>query len=78
MCMRYMNILCNLKEILHFSENHKIDNHDPRLTCDPMNEIEGFNLMIMYELHEYTREDAYSRTGGIFVRDTACDTACSL
>ena len=24
------------------------------------------------------REDAYCGTGGIFIRDTACDTACSL
>ena len=26
----------------------------------------------------HIKEDAYSGTGGIFIRDTACDTTCSL
>ena len=28
--------------------------NDPKLTCNPINEIERPKLMQMYELHEYT------------------------
>ena len=31
-----------------------------------------------YRMSDHIREDAYSRTGGIFIRDTVRDTACSL
>ena len=37
------------------------------------------NLSILSMLYlGNNREDAYCGTGGIFIRDTACDTACSL
>ena len=35
-------------------------------------------FLVVCNLHWHTREDACSRTGGIFIRDTALDTAYSL
>ena len=51
--MNYMNILSNIKEVMHFSENQNLTPmtpNDPRL-------IEGLKLMHMYELHEYTMKN---------------------
>ena len=54
-----MNILSNIKEVMHFSENQNLTHmtpNDPRLTFDPK-KIEGLKLMHMYELHEYTMKN---------------------
>ena len=58
-CMNYMNILSNIKEVMHFYWIQKFDPYDPkwpRLTFDPK-KIEGLKLMHMFEIHEYTMKN---------------------
>ena len=47
-CMNYMNILRNIKEVMHFSENQWL------LTSK---KIEGLKLMHMYGLHEHNMKN---------------------
>ena len=57
--MNYMNILSNIKEVMHFSENQNLTPmtpNDPRLTFDPK-KTAVLKLMHMYELHEYTMKN---------------------
>ena len=55
MCVIYMNIPCNIEDIMHFSENQNLSPMTPNnLTFDPINEVMGLKVMHMYELHEYT------------------------
>ena len=50
--MNNINILCNIEEIIQFSENQDVTPNDHRLTFDPINVTEGLKVMNVYELHE--------------------------
>ena len=51
-------------------------------TCPAAKRFSSVASLHLYVLEgtvsRVTREDAYCGTGGIFIRDKACDTACSL
>ena len=55
-CMNYMNILSNIKEVMHFSENQNLIPMTPDWPSTPK-KIEGLKLMHMYELHKYTMKN---------------------
>ena len=52
-CMSNMNILWKIEELLHFKWKSKFDHYDPkmdpRLTFNPITQVEGLKLMNMYE-----------------------------